>query len=387
MSTHADLTAELHADGLLPEAWAASFSAVDRGNFIPDRCWVSTSAGRTEPLDRENDPDRWEAEVYSNQPIVTQLDDGETVWPWTSGNATSSASEPGLVLAMLDALDVQDGDRVLEIGTGTGYSTALLSHRVGDSQVTSIEVDPDLTERACAALLRAECSPTVICCDGSDGYQPNAQYDRVVATASVLAGCIPTAWVEQTLTGGQILLPWKTMWGSGVLARMVVRDDRTAVGPVIGDAFFMNLRSQRTPGHAGKFGRLAEAATDVPVTSTTVMPYEVAEDPDGAFAIGLRLTDVRYSVAYDDPDHYEVLLYHADTESWATVQVTAEHTADGKYPVRQHGPRQLWTEAEEAHNWWAAQGRPARTEFGLFVSGSQQAVWLNSPDNLVATYV
>ncbi|MCK2240040.1 MULTISPECIES: methyltransferase domain-containing protein [unclassified Crossiella] len=384
MSSQATLTGELSANGLLPQAWATSFTAIDRAEFVPAHCWANTLDGATEPLDREEDPARWEAAVYSDQPIVTQLDDGATTWPETSGNATSSASQPSLVLEMLDSLDIQDGDRVLEIGTGTGYNAALLAHRLGDSQVTTVEVDPDLTEQARAALLSLECRPTVICGDGGDGYLPNAPYDRILATASVLAGHVPTAWVEQVDVGGQILLPWKTMWGSGVLVRMVVKEDGTAVGPVLGDAFFMNLRSQRTPfGQAGKFGRLADEATDAPVSSTIVAPHEVAIDPDGAFTVGLHLADVQHSIAYEDPEHYELLLYQVNTGSWATVEVTAEHTAEGKFPVRQHGPRELWSEAEAAHNWWIAQGRPARTSYGLLVSGQQQSVWLNHPDNPV----
>jgi protein-L-isoaspartate O-methyltransferase len=388
VSSHVELTAQLTAAGLVPAAWAATFAAVDRAAFVPDRCWVDDHRGELRPLDRENDPTAWASAVYSDQPIVTQLDDGRTTWPDTSRNVTSSASQPSMVLAMLDALNVADVHHVLEIGTGTGGNACLLARRVGDQQVTTIEFDPELADQARAALDVAGRKPTVVCGDGAEGYAPNAPYDRIISTASVLAGHVPIAWVAQTRVGGEILTPWKTSWGSGILVRLVCEGNRVAVGPVIGDAFFMNLRDHRTPfGHAGRFGRIAEEATEVPTTTTTVSPHEVAVDPDGAFTVGLHLSGVQHSVAYDDPDTYELLLYDVDTESWATVQVNPECVARGEFPVRQHGPRPLWTEVESAHAWWVAKGKPVRTRYGLTVTADSQTAWLDQPGNVVVAFL
>jgi protein-L-isoaspartate O-methyltransferase len=144
-----DLTAALSAAGALPERWAVVFGKVDRAGFVPARVWFDDEQGRPQPLDREGDPDRWRAAVYSDEPIVTQLDDGATAWPATSNAAISSVSQPSMVLSMLDEgldeVDVQHGHKVLEIGTGTGYNAALLAHRLGEHLVTSVEVDPVLT--------------------------------------------------------------------------------------------------------------------------------------------------------------------------------------------------------------------------------------------------
>ncbi|MGH3929360.1 MAG: hypothetical protein ACRDTF_05220 [Pseudonocardiaceae bacterium] len=161
-----------------------------------------------------------------------------------------------------------------------------------------------------------------------------------------------------------------------------MRPDGTASGPIIGDAAFMRLRDQDTPfGHAARLAELVGESRTATETSTTVAPGEVAVSPDGTFGVGLHLPDVQRSVAYDDERTYEVLLYHVPTESAATVQVTP---AAAEYPVRQHGPRRLWDEAEVAHAWWVAHGRPARTRFGLTVTPEHQRIWLDEPSNPLA---
>jgi protein-L-isoaspartate O-methyltransferase len=77
---------------------------------------------------------------------------------------------PGHRRFMLDAGRVEPGMRVLEIGTGTGYTAALLAHQLGAHNVTTIEIDPDLAARARAALATAGYGEvTVICGDGGAG--------------------------------------------------------------------------------------------------------------------------------------------------------------------------------------------------------------------------
>jgi methyltransferase of ATP-grasp peptide maturase system len=383
-----DLIAALSAAGALPEGWAEVFRKVDRARFIPARVWFDDERGHPQPLDRDADPDRWRSAVYSDEPIVTQLDDGATTWPATSNAATSSASQPSMVLAMLEALDIQQGQRVLEIGTGTGYNTALLAHRLGEQLVTSIDIDPVLTEQALANLKAAGYAPTVVCADGAGGWPSNAPYDRIISTAAVIVGRLPYVWVEQTRPGGLILTPWGTAYHNGALVRLSVHDDGTATGRVIGNAAFMRLREQRTPfGHATRLGDLVDTSTTAVESTTNVPPNEVATG-DGAFSVGLQLPDVQCGVFFEDDGRYEVLLYHVATESAATVQVTPhsspQDSAEGNYPVRQHGPRRLWNEAENAHSWWVAQGRPTRTRYGLTITPTGQQLWLDTPSRPIS---
>jgi protein-L-isoaspartate(D-aspartate) O-methyltransferase len=89
-------------------------------------------------------PRRPLAEAYGNSPVVTHRD--------VHGVATSSASAPGIVAAMLAQLDVRPGHRVLEIGAGTGYNAALLACLTGAAgQVTTVELDPGIAAEAAQA--------------------------------------------------------------------------------------------------------------------------------------------------------------------------------------------------------------------------------------------
>ncbi|GAB3487479.1 methyltransferase domain-containing protein [Amycolatopsis cihanbeyliensis] len=378
--TSADLIEELIAAGMDPAGWAREFEAVDRAAFIPARVWADDEHGRASPIDADADPARWRAAVYRDEPVVTQYDDGATEWPATSLNATSSASQPSIVLAMLDALDVSEGDRVLEIGTGTGYNTALLAERVGGENVISIEVDHGLAEQARRNLADAGYKVMVACDDGAAGALAGAPFDRVVCTAGVLAGQLPYAWVEQTVPDGLVLTPWGTTYRNGGLVRLTVHGDGAASGPIIGDAAFMQLREQRAPrGEATRFGDRLDASA-APTEHTTVPPLEIGIG-HGAFTVGLRLPGVRRGVFYDDPT--EVLLYHVPTGSVASVHVP-DDAGTGPWPLRQLGPRRLWDEAVAAHAWWVGQGRPERTRYGVTVERDRQAVWLDEPGNIVA---
>jgi protein-L-isoaspartate(D-aspartate) O-methyltransferase len=105
--------------------------------------------------------------------------------PVISGQTISA---PGVVAFMLERLDIRPGMSVLEIGTGTGYNAALLSHLAGpEGKVVSIEILPELHELAVRNLSRigAPKNITLVLGDGSVGYKKEAPYDRIIATAGM----------------------------------------------------------------------------------------------------------------------------------------------------------------------------------------------------------
>jgi protein-L-isoaspartate(D-aspartate) O-methyltransferase len=131
--------------------------------------------------------------------VVTKRDD--------RGNALSSASAPAVVALMLDQLDVRPGHRVLEIGSGTGYNAALLAELTGPAgQVVSIDIDPECTARASAALARTGHTGVEIRTgDGALGTGDGAAFDRIIVTAG--AWDIPPAWFAQLAVGGRLVVP------------------------------------------------------------------------------------------------------------------------------------------------------------------------------------
>jgi SAM-dependent methyltransferase len=107
--------------------------------------------------------------------VVTQRDDGGSD-VLGDGLASSSCSGPRAVFAFLESLMVKDHDRILEVGTGTGWTAALLSHRIGDQNVTTIEIDPVLAERAAANLKAAGYAPRLVVGDGAEGWPDGAPF-------------------------------------------------------------------------------------------------------------------------------------------------------------------------------------------------------------------
>jgi protein-L-isoaspartate(D-aspartate) O-methyltransferase len=123
-----------------------------------------------------------------------------------AGVAISSVSQPTVVALMLEQADVHPGHRVLEIGSG-GYNAALLRELVGPTgQVTTIDIDPDVTTRARQVLDEAGYPDVqVLRADGEFGCPESAPYDRIIVT--VTAWDIAPAWLDQLAPGGRIVVP------------------------------------------------------------------------------------------------------------------------------------------------------------------------------------
>ena len=144
-------------------------------------------------------PDVSVEDAYRDRWIATKrMPDGEVV---------SSSSQPEIMVIMLEQLDVRLGQRVLEIGAGTGYNAALLAHLVGPTGcVTTVDIDEDIVSAARTHLVVAGVNGVrVVCADGWAGGAEGAPYDRIVLTVG--AADISPAWRAQLAPGGRLLLP------------------------------------------------------------------------------------------------------------------------------------------------------------------------------------
>ena len=176
-------------------------------------------------------------EVYRDDVVVTRYNEQQ--------QAISSSSQPAMMAAMLEMLDVKHGQRILEIGAGTGYNAALLAHIVGATgAVTSIDYDEDIVADARQHLEESGYGRVlVVRDDGANGYAARAPYDRIIL--SVGAEDIAPAWVRQLISEGILLLPLTLRCAPRVIA---FRSDGEALHSIsITMGGFMPLRGADAP--------------------------------------------------------------------------------------------------------------------------------------------
>ncbi len=187
VSTNKKFIEQLVQDGRIKtKAVTDAFFKIDRINFVPDDL---------------------KDETYLDVPI-----------PILSGMTTS---QPSTIAFMLEKLRPRKGERVLEIGTGSGYLTALLAALVGSrGEVFSVEYFPELKNFAEFNLRRYDFrNITLLTGDGKTGLPQKAPFDKIVSSAEVKE--IPRAWEGQLKIGGSLLTPINSKI---VLAKKVAKD-------------------------------------------------------------------------------------------------------------------------------------------------------------------
>jgi len=176
MSAQNHLVDELSAEGvLLSPAIIDAFRAIDRRDFVSEGM---------------------EAEAYLNIPLP--IGEGQTI------------SQPYTVAFMLELLQPHTGENILDIGSGSGWSTALLAHIVGESgHVTAVEIIPSLCEMGKDNVGKysflAKGIAEMHCLSGLEGYSKRAPFDKIIAAAA--GETVPHAWLDQTKVGGRIVMP------------------------------------------------------------------------------------------------------------------------------------------------------------------------------------
>lgn len=189
------------------------------------------------------------AEAYQDRAIPTK---------WQGdGLPISSSSQPAIMAEMLEQLAVEPGQRVLEVGAGTGYNAALLARLAGPSgTVTTIDIDQDTVDQA-REHLRSAGAPGVhvVCADGSEGWPDGGPYDRIIVTAA--AGDLPPAWFAQLTEDGRLVLPL-ALRGVQRSVAFVRRADHLVSASIV-ECGFMPLRGES----AGALDR-SHAFPDVP---------------------------------------------------------------------------------------------------------------------------
>jgi protein-L-isoaspartate(D-aspartate) O-methyltransferase len=252
-----DLLAEVRdRGGAATESVAAALLAVPRHVFVPDV-----------PLEM----------AYRDEAIVTKRG--------VDGVPISSSSQPTIMALMLDQLGLAPGQRVLEIGAGTGYNAALMACLVGPTGVVvSVEIDAEVAERARASLAAAGYPDvTVVCADGAGGHPPAAPYDRIIATVGVWD--LAPAWLDQLAPGGRVVVPLDVR---GVQVSVALeQQDGHWVSRSLVPCGFMPLRGELAgPGQIHVLDRETRLALAVPDD----------REVDGGVRTALTVTPVIHSI-------------------------------------------------------------------------------------------
>ncbi|MFI2185402.1 protein-L-isoaspartate(D-aspartate) O-methyltransferase [Streptomyces sioyaensis] len=336
------------ADGgyLRSAAWRSAVNDTPRHVFVPT--FYRQVRGEWEPVTGE-DAGYFDA-VYADTALTTQV---------TDKVSTSSSSQPSLMVQMLESLDIEEGGRVGEVATGTGYNGALICHRVGDKNFTTVEVDSELAQLAKARLAECGYAPTVITADARLGFPGSPPLDRLIVTCGFDA--FPYALARSVRSGGVVVCPLG--WGN---ARLTMGKDGTLEGHFLaGGSYFMKVREEGGTGsvpYPGEPQSISERAS-------LLDPGQLAQE-GFRFVQSLVLSEVGEGTELDDEGRVAGHRVWSRDGSWAQVE-------DGV--VWQGGPRRLWDAVEAAYTWFESHGRPVRERFGVTVTPQGQTFWLDDP--------
>ncbi|MCA1219740.1 hypothetical protein LCE31_15255 [Streptomyces sp. 8L] len=226
----------------------------------------------------------------------------------------------------------------------------MLSHRLGEDLVTSVEVDPDVSVRAATALWTVGYAPHLVVGDGLLGHASGGPYDRLIVTCGIVEP--PTAWLEQVRPGGIILATLCGWLHSSALARLTVDADGTARGRFLdGQISFMLARPQLPPplGVLPDLGAGTERLADV--------GPDALDDWNTRFVAQLAAPCAqRFSLERDGV--METVFLDVAAGSWAALR-----PVEGGWTVRQGGPATLWDAVEDTVGRYRRDGAPALARF------------------------
>jgi protein-L-isoaspartate O-methyltransferase len=335
--------------------WRPVVASVPRHVFVP-RWWVWSAPGpglwhdTWELRDGPADPDTWLDAAYCDRSLITRVGllhaDHATPGDRPTGLPTSSATLPSLLVRMYRHAMITDGMDVLDVGTGSGYGTALLATRLSDTHVTSVDLDEYLAKAAAERLDSIGLHPDVRARDAT-GPLPGT-YDRIVATVAVRP--VPASWLAALRPGGRLVT---TITGTNLIITADKTSDGGASGRTEWDrAGFMHARSgpDYPPAMLKQFTAIRDAEGDQ-VSTGSLPVVNVNEAWDLYSTLGVIIPGIQHHYEEDKDGKRTAWIIHPDG-SWAR----ATGTADQAPVIHQTGPRHLWNTLDELRQAWLRDG-------------------------------
>ncbi|WP_353938338.1 50S ribosomal protein L11 methyltransferase [Streptomyces ficellus] len=300
--------------------------------------------------DGQADPSRWAMTAYRDRSLITRVGavHADLAQPEArpQGKPTSSATLPSLIVKMFQHGRIADGDQLLDVGTGSGYGTALAALRLGEDHVTSVDVDPYLVDAARCRLDGLGLRPQLEVVDAT-GPLPGV-YDRIVATVGVRP--VPVSWLEGLKTGGRLVT---TISGTSLIVTAEKLNDGTALGQVEWDrAGFMHARHGDDYADDLPAG-LRDTALYGEGEAVTTGDYPVVDVQEAWDLASMLDIEAPGTVTgyIEDGDVRTTWLAHPDG-SWARAT-----SYSGQLPlVHQSGPQGLWDVLDRIRSYWLQHG-------------------------------
>lgn len=182
--------------------------------------------------------------IYADHPLVIYNDDKAQ-----DLHLISTISQPSFVLKILDLLDIKKGQKIFEVGTGSGWNAALMARLVEDEgHIFTTEIIPELIQRAEDSLNKLDIkNVTIIEKDGMDGLHERAPFDRMIFTAGSYD--LPKAFHEQIKQHGLLIFILKGGRQSDILYLLEKEDDHFVSKEAIA-CNFVPVYSRRSNSHS-----------------------------------------------------------------------------------------------------------------------------------------
>ncbi|MGH3584957.1 MAG: methyltransferase domain-containing protein [Pseudonocardia sp.] len=315
--------------------------------------------------------------IYSDSALAVALSVPDQ---WARQHPVAVSSSPDLTVRSLQTLRVEGGAQLLEIGVGSGYTTALLAHLLGEAHVTSIEIDPDLLSAAAQRLDMLDVHPTLLRGDGAteSTFAAGERYDRVIVGFEVET--VAPSWIRCTRPGARLLARIGGTLGAGRHVLLARRCAATTEPELVGrfQDWPGTLPARRHPAgqNPTRHPSTAPHAWLTRQGSTSVSPTDLIDDAPLAMLAQLHLPPgTTRSVRSAGTETATYLT--APDGSWAEVLHTFDHR--GRHDTRYAGPTPLLPRLEDAYDTYRDLGAPGWNAFGVTATTTDTRIWHDKP--------